>query len=230
VLRLGGRSLEPKPAAILHALARAAGAEDADTLAAVAGAVGAANAALVVLDDADGLRLAETWLRQALLPALPAETRLVMAGAAPPLLGWTTEYGRHFLAVPLGPLPAAAVRAAAAAEALSAADAERVWALSAGHPLALAMALQMARAGQLERAGSASQLTDAVVTAAGLPDLADLVEAASVVRRATRPILAAMLGEDASRATRRCSRCPSSPRTPKGRISPSRCAARSRSG
>jgi hypothetical protein len=196
VLRLGGRSLEPRPAAILNALARAAGAEDADTLAAVAGAVGAADAALVVLDDADGLRLAETWLRQVLLPALPAETRLVMAGAAPPSLGWTTEYGRHFLAVPLGPLSAAAVRAAAAAEALSATDAERIWALSAGHPLALAMALQMARAGQLERAGSASQLTDAVVAAAGLPELADLVEAASVVRRATRPILAAMLGED----------------------------------
>jgi hypothetical protein len=61
------------------------------------------------------------------------------------------------------------VRAAAAAEALSATDAERVWALSTGHPLALAMALQMARAGQLERAGSASQLTDAVVAAAGIP-------------------------------------------------------------
>jgi hypothetical protein len=55
------------------------------------------------------------------------------------------------------------------------------------------------------------------VAAADRPDLAEFVEAASVVRRATRPILAAMLGEDGlARAVR--------PGTPSGSAADSRAA------
>jgi hypothetical protein len=113
-------------------------------LAAVLGSI--EDVTVVMVDDVDTWRLAASWLRADLLPALPASTRFVLAGAGAPPPAWSTEYGRYFFDIKLGALLRTESDAAVAAAGLSAETAERIWQLSCGHPLALRMAIHAAHA------------------------------------------------------------------------------------
>lgn len=182
VLRLRGGLVEPSPTALLAALADAAGAD----------AAGLADPPTVVtIDDAEELRLAWSWLRRELVPGLPATARLVIASALPPPPAWAVDFGSLFAAVALGPLPDAAIEGAARAAGLSDADARAARDVAAGYPLALALAIGCARAGR-RPADATAGLAAAALEASG--ETRAIVEAAALVRRATRPILAAMLG------------------------------------
>jgi len=192
-LHLAAGAVEPTPAAILTALGKAIGRE-VQTIAELAAAfAGLKDVTVVMVDDVDTWRLAASWLRAALLPGLPAITRVVLAGTLPPPPAWSIDYGSYFLDIKLAALPRAESDAAVAAAGLSADMAERIWLLSSGHPLGLRMAIHAARTGSLGTVGDAGELANAILNAIGASDLRRAVEACAIVRRANRPLISAIL-------------------------------------
>lgn len=199
VLYLDGRSVEPTPAGLTAAFAAAAGcAPGLDSvlarLAATPGRV------VLILDTYEVLRTLDAWIRQVLLPSLPAEVRVVTAGREPPAPGWlaTPEWQGEFRAMQLGLLSRTDALDLLAHLGVRGDRAERVSRLARGHPLALSVAAGLS-AGRLDRdiedlaAGSLEQ-----VAREYLADLEDVttretLEAASTVRRTTEPLLGAML-------------------------------------
>jgi DNA-binding winged helix-turn-helix (wHTH) protein len=192
-LHIAAGAVEPTPTAILTALGRVLD-HDTRTVGELAGVLASVETITVVMvDDVDTWRLAASWLRAELLPALPASTRFVLAGAAPPPPAWSIEYGRYFLDIKLGTLPRAESDAAVAAAGLSPEIAERIWLLSGGHPLGLQMAIHAARTGSLGTARDAGELANAILQAIGDSELRRAVEACAIVRRANRALMSAIL-------------------------------------
>jgi hypothetical protein len=192
-LHIAAGAVEPAPAAILAALGRVLD-HEARTVAELATALASVkDLTVVMVDDLDTWRLAATWLRTDLLPALPASTRFVFAGAVPPPPAWSTEYGQYFLDIKLGALPKAESDAAVAAAGLSAETAERIWLLSGGHPLGMRMAMHAARTGSLGTTRDAGELANAILHAIGDTNLRRAVEACAIVRRANRSLMSAIL-------------------------------------
>ena len=194
-IRASGNAVEPQPEAVIAAIAAAANVRCATLVELGEALAGMRGPIVLVIDDVDALRLVATWLRQEFAPALPAEVRLVLAGRSPPPLAWIAEFGDLFQALKLGPLSRAAVLIHAAALGLDEAVATRVWDVSAGHPLTLRMALRAARTGVLDGVGAPGDLAEAIVAGSGEPALRRMVEAAAVMRRVTRPLMDAALGE-----------------------------------
>ena len=114
-LHIAAGAVERTPTAILTAFGGVLGHETRTVaeLAAVLGSI--EDVTIVMIDDVDTWRLAASWLRVDLLPALPESTRFVLAGAVPPLSAWSTEYGQYFLDIKLGALPRTESDAAVAA-------------------------------------------------------------------------------------------------------------------
>jgi len=186
-------AIEPTPAAILSALGKAVD-QEARTVAELAAAFASLkDVTVIMVDDVDTWRLAASWLRAKLLPALPASTRFVLAGTAPPPPAWSIDYGSYFLDIKLAALPRAESDAAVSAAGLSADMAERIWLLSGGHPLGLHMAIHAARTGSLGTARDAGELANAILDAIGDNELRRAVEACAIVRRANRPLISAIL-------------------------------------
>jgi hypothetical protein len=196
-IRLAGSGVEPQPPAVIAAFAHSVGAtcrtpaEFSDAIAAVG------RPAVLMIDDVDALRLVATWLRREFVSALPSGTRLVLAGRSPPAEAWTAEYGELFIAIPLRPLAREAVASRATALGLDDEAADWVWDVSAGHPLSMQLALQAARAGLRDSVGAPGALAETILAGTGDPMLRRLSEAAAVVRRMTRPLACAMLGQEA---------------------------------
>jgi hypothetical protein len=192
-LHIAAGAVEPTATAILTALGRVID-HEARTVAELAGALASVkDITVVIVDDVDTWRLAASWLRTDLLPALPASTHFVLAGTVPPPPAWSIEYGQYFLDIKLGALPRAESDAAVAAAGLSAEIAERIWLLSGGHPLGLRMAIHAARTGSLGTARDAGELANAILHAIGDSDLRRAVEACAIVRRVNRGLMSAIL-------------------------------------
>ena len=192
-LHIAAGAVEPTPTAILTALGSVLN-HEARTVAELAGALATdKDVTVVMIDDVDTWRLAASWLRANLLPALPASTRFVLAGNVPPPPSWSIEYGQYFLDIKLGALPRAESDAAVAAAGLSAEIAERIWLLSGGHPLGLRIAIHAARTGSLGTAHDAGELANGILQAIGDSDLRRAVEACAIVRRANRTLMSAIL-------------------------------------
>jgi hypothetical protein len=192
-LHIAAGAVEPTPTAILTALGRVLD-HKAGTVAELAAALASSkDVTVVMVDDVDTWRLAASWLREDLLPTLPASTRFVLAGTVPPPPAWSIGYGQYFLDIKLGALPRAESDAAVAAAGLSAEIAERIWRLSGGHPLGLRMAIHAARTGSLGTARDAGELANAILRAIGDSDLRRAVEACAIVRRANRALMSAIL-------------------------------------
>jgi uncharacterized protein (DUF934 family) len=162
---------------------------------------------VVALDHYEVFRLMDTWLRQVLVPALPQGASLLLAGRERPLAGWFAVEDFHTM--PLAPLDEPDALALLEGRGVPPSEAPRLNQIARGHPLALTLV----SAGVSEHPELA--LEDAAMTRVVdelsrryLGDVEDplarrALEAASVVRRATEPLLAAMLdhadGQDAVR-------------------------------
>jgi hypothetical protein len=192
-LHLAAGSVEPTPTAILAALGKALDREVQAAAELAAALAGTQGVTVVMVDDVDTWRLAASWLRTELLPALPASTRFVLAGTVPPPPVWLSEYGPYFLDIKLGPLARPASDAAVAAANLAPEAAERIWRLTGGHPLGLRMAIHAAQSGSLGTAREAGELANAILGALGHGDLRRAVEACAIVRRGNRALLSAIL-------------------------------------
>lgn len=191
VVMLRGGALEPKEEAFLSALGSAL-----DGNGGLDAASSDGNPIVIFIDDADELRLLASWIRKAWIPSLPAYFRVVLAGRSPPQVAWVAEFSSLFRECRVDPLPREAVVADARAKGFGPSTAERIWSVSGGHPLLFHLAQTAAQTGSLDDNSQSGELVQIILDASDDPNLKHLTEAAAVVRRVTRPLIAAMLDFD----------------------------------
>jgi AAA ATPase-like protein len=193
-VKLDCHSIEPTEPGLLEAL----GSDDRDAEA-TAGRLGALGETVVLaLDHFEVFRLMDTWLRQVLVPALDERVRLVLVGREAPVAAWFGWEGL-FQSVTLGPLEDEDAHLLLGRRGHDPGEARRLNRIARGHPLALALASAAARERPdlgLEDAATGRVVTE--LTRMYLEDVPDpltrrALEAASVVRRVTQPLLGAML-------------------------------------
>ncbi len=204
VIHLDCRVIEPSERGLFHALGAALG-MTVESLPALADHLAQYGERVVLaFDTYEVFRLLDTWLRQHLIPELPDNVRVVFFGREAPVAAWATTPGwqglvRSLRLSPLNDDDAAALlrRARVHSESIAAVNQ-----FAKGHPLAL----QLAATALAERPGlhlqeiEASYVVDQLVRLY-MEDVRDpltrrALEAASVIRRATLPLLASMLPDD----------------------------------
>lgn len=152
---------------------------------------------VIALDHYEVFRLMDTWLRQVLVPVLPADVSLVLAGRERPVAGWFALEG--FRTLPLGALDDADALLLLEDRGVDAHEAPRLNRIARGHPLALTLvSAGVSEHPELALEDAAMTRVVEELTRRYLEDVDDALarralEAASVVRRATDPLLAAML-------------------------------------
>lgn len=204
VVRIDARTTEPTPRGFLRALP-----DSPRSVAEAAERLVAEDRPVVLLVDAyEGLRLLDAWLRQTFLPALDIGVRVVLAARAPPSPSWTTDLAWQglFRSLNIGPLDDDASLELLRTAGLGTENAHRVLRFAHGHPLALKLAAQAVLETpslDLRDSGLHRVLADLArlfLSALDDPALRAALEAASVVRRVTVPLLAALVpGEDPQR-------------------------------
>jgi len=198
VLRLDGRSIEPTPRGFLAALEGKTGGDLATAEAAAARLGRLGERVILVVDTHELLRMLDPWLRQSFVPALSDNVRIVLSGREPPMTGWRTTLGGLFRGLAIENLSRDDTEALLEREGLDSDAAGRVYRLSRGHPLSL----RLAASALAERPDVTLETVavDAIVN--GLTELylggldartRVILDAASVVRRPTLSLLAAML-------------------------------------
>ena len=164
---------------------------------------------LLVLDHYEVFRLMDTWLRQVFIPALRENVHVLLVGREAPVAGWFS-LPSGFRSVPLGPLRDEDALHLLERLGVAPGEALRLNRVARGHPLALTLAVAgVAEQPELELEEAASSRVIDELARLYLWEVKDplarrSLEAASVVRRATEPLLGAMLdGDDAAGATAR---------------------------
>ena len=101
-----GREVEPTPATVLAHIGSMLGLGTVPTLEQAADAIAAASVVALVVDSYERFGVVDGWLRNRLLPSLPARTTTVLVGRNPPNVAWRTAPGWRQLLVDmlLGPL------------------------------------------------------------------------------------------------------------------------------
>lgn len=197
VIHLDGREMEPTEPGFLGELGRALGVTPT-TDAVRRRLAELAERVVIVLDTFEVLRLLDTWMRSTLLRALPSNTRLVMGGRAEPATPWFAE--ERFRALALGTLAPHDAEEVLMRAGMPADEATRINRVVRGYPLGLAIATTT-RDLDLDIAEAAVQRVTDELTRAYLADVdpstRQVLDAASVVRRVTLPLLAAMLPNSA---------------------------------
>ena len=201
VMWLDCRGVEPTEAGLLAELVLATGGPPgpAEEIAARLGQVGAK--VIVALDTYELFRLMDAWLRQVFLPKLPDNVRFVLCGREAPMTAWLSDPGWQGL---FRSIRLESLEQRDAAELLSRAgvpvdDAKYLDGICHGHPLALTLAASMRRT-EVPTALRAAmgqrvveQLSSLFLSDITNPQTRHALEAASVVRRVTLPILSALL-------------------------------------
>jgi hypothetical protein len=152
-------------------------------------------------DQFEHFRLMDTWFRLVLAPQLPAGSTMILAARERPVAGWFSVPGFH--SMPLGPLPPEDSRTLLEGFRIHPAAVDRLMRIARGHPLALVLAAAgVSERPELSLENAALTRVVSALTQVFLDDVDDpltrqALEAGSVVRRITGPLLWAMLGEAA---------------------------------
>ncbi len=204
VVQIDCRSIEPTERGFLDGLGVAVGGAPASAEEAAERLAGLGERVLLVLDTYEVLRLLDSWIRLAFVPALRENTRLVVAGRESPVASWHASpgWGEVVHCVRLGNLDDGDAGELLARAGLDAAEAHRVNRLARGHPLSLQLAAAAVRARpEVELEDIALQAVLDELTGLYLDGLdgptREALDAASVVRRITLSLLEAMLPERA---------------------------------
>jgi len=199
---LDGRRMEPTVPGALAALGAALGAPPPPSAAAAAERIAAAGVEVLVIDGFERLNLLDGWIRNELARALPATVTTVLVGRRGPNVAWRTAPGWRTLLgeLEVGPMPAGDVDRLLAAHGIQGDDAVRIRTFARGHPLAVVVAGEaVARRPGLPLGSGAPADVVEELFAVMLDDLGPreraVAEAASVLRRATLPLLAAVVDE-----------------------------------
>src|SRR5262249_29217207 len=147
-------------------------------------------------------RLLDPWLRQVFVPAITENVRMVISGREPPLMGWTLSLGGLFRSLALGLLHPEDAESLLHQNGVDPTDAPRINQIARGHPLSLRLAASALTARPdvnietVTRQAIVEGLTELYL--AQLDGMTrEALDAASVVRRPTLSLLAAMLPEAA---------------------------------
>ena len=198
VLRLDCRSIEPTERGFLAALEARTGGELTTAQDAAARLASLGERVILVLDTYELLRLLDPWLRQTFLPGLASNVRVVLSGREPPMTGWAGTLGGLFVDLPLGNLARAEAEAVLRQAGIDDEATDRIYRIARGHPLALRLAASAI-------AGRPDVSLETITVKAIVEGLTELylgvldtktreaLDAASVVRRTTSSLLAAML-------------------------------------
>lgn len=103
VVRVDCLTVEPTEAGLLASLGEVLG-ESIENIADAARAL-ESDRTVLIFDNYQVFRLADTWLRQSFIPALDETARVVLASREPPSAGWlgAAEWHDHFAAVEIQP-------------------------------------------------------------------------------------------------------------------------------
>jgi hypothetical protein len=204
-IRLDCRSIEPSERGFLRELGGAIGAEvgTVEEAAERLGRLG--NKVVLALDTYELFRLMDTWLRLVFIPALPNNVRVVLCGREAPVVAWATspQWQGLFRSISLGPLKSQEALQLLSYIGVGEEDARRINRFTRGHPLALRLAASAVteRLGShLEAAtiqGVVEELTRLCLSDVHDPLTRKALEAASVIRCVTLPLLKAILPEAA---------------------------------
>ena len=202
VLRLDCRSIEPTERGFLAALEGKTGGDLTTPEAAATRLDTLGERVVLVLDTYELVRLLDPWLRQAFVLALSDKVRLVLSGREPPMTGWPSALGGLFRGLPLENLHRDGAEELLKRAGVDDRDADRIYRLARGHPLSL----RLAASALTERPEVSLEVVTVKAVVDGLTDiyLGGLdektrlaLDAASVVRRPTLSLLAAMIPETA---------------------------------
>jgi hypothetical protein len=205
VIRLDCRSMEPTERGFLQELGSSTGIEVGNMNEATERLGRLGPRVILALDTYELFRLMDTWLRLTFLPALPDNVRVIICGREAPVSAWITssQWLGLFRSLSLGPLKSQEAFELLAQARIESEDARRINRMARGHPLAL----RLAASAMMDRLGS--HLEEATIqrvveelTQIFLADVHDpltrrALEAASVVRCVTLPLLKAMLPDAA---------------------------------
>lgn len=197
VIWLDGRSIEPTTAGFLKSVSEHTG---RDVVVASLTMTFAENqSTAIIIDNYESLTLLDTWFRQVLVPALPNSVRLFLAARQPPGPGWRRDSPCNVLlrTLALETLDRTAAERLLAQFGFEKTRARAINQVTAGHPLALVLAGSKLR----DWTGAmADVLVDVNVDLARVylsgienRDSREAIEAASVVRRITVPMLSALV-------------------------------------
>jgi hypothetical protein len=198
ILSLDGRATEPTAAGFLTGISQKIGRKL--TVGDLAASLDSqSNITAIIVDNYESLVLLDPWIRQVLVPALPNSVRLFLAARESPGPGWRRDSPGNVLlrTLALNTLDRAAAEHLLARFGFEGADARIINHVTAGHPLALVLAGGKLRdwAGTVADAlvDVNADLAQVYLNGIDGKDLREAVEAASVVRRVTTPMLAALL-------------------------------------
>ena len=195
------RSFEPVPLGILGAIGTSLGVELRSVSEAAAAVGSLAQPMVFALDNYEALRLLDGWLRTEFLPALPVSAKFIIMGRSLATAPWIAAPGwaDHVMSLRLGPLPEADVAAFLASRGFTEAVQDRIARFARGNPLALQLSTASLAdkpdtlSGEPELNQVIDYLALTCVNEIADPVLREAIEAASLVRRVTRPVLEAML-------------------------------------
>ena len=199
---LDGRRMEPTVPGALVEIGAALGGPAPPSATAAAEQVAASGVEVLAFDSFERLNLLDGWIRNELISALPAAVTTLLVGRRGPNVAWRTAPGWRTLLGELvvGPLTAGDVDRLLAAHGIGGDDAARIRTFARGHPLAVVVAGEaLARRPGLPLGSGAPAEVVEELFAVILDDLGPreraVAEAASVLRRVTLPLLAAVVDE-----------------------------------
>lgn len=200
VVRIDCRTVEPTVHGFLNELSGALGAPPSTVEEVVERLSSFDGRIVITLDTFEAFRLMDTWIRQVFIPSLPVNARVAIASRNPPSPAWRTTRGwqglfRSLLLEPLSEVEALGylMMSGVAAEA-----ARQINLIARGHPLALSMATSIVLSDvrrTVEEAGHQviEVLSRSYIEAVPDPITRRALEATSVVRCVTEPLLHALL-------------------------------------
>jgi hypothetical protein len=196
------RSIEPTERGFLEALEDKVGGQLVTSQGAATRLGDLGQRVVVILDTYELLRILDPWLRQVFVPELRDNVRIILSGREAPMTGWSSDMGTLFRGLPLENLRPEAVRMLLDRAGVARDDGDRIYRLARGHPLSL----RLAASALAERPGVSLEAVTVKAIVEGLTELylgvldpatRQALDAASVVRRSTLTLLAAMLPESA---------------------------------
>jgi len=209
VLKIDCRTVEPSVHGFLTELSDALG-EPLFTVEEVVERLSSFDERIVItLDTYEVFRLMDTWIRQVFTPSLPVNARMAIASRNPPSPAWRTTPGWQglFRSLPLEPLSETDALGYLTMSGISPDVARRINLIARGHPLALSMAtsIVLSEAGRTIEETGLHQVIEALsrsyIEAVPDPITRRALEASSVVRCVTEPLLHALLPEMPPRDT-----------------------------
>ncbi len=201
VVWIDARWCEPSPAALCRAICREIDLPDSEDFAIVAAGLSkTAGRTLLVLDSYESFRLLDSWLRQVFLSSLGENVRTILASREPPRPAWriAPAWRGLFDSMILETFPPQVALEHLTSKGVPEGIALELNRVARGHPMALSLGLALYSAGGQVR-GSASTRHQVLEHMAELflenadPATIPVVQAASLVRTATAPLMAAML-------------------------------------